>query len=686
MASVLLGSESISSRHGMLSGPIPLDISAWCELLVPDLYVKMCTTLGCPPEDEEEEIVRALQASSHVGMTRINQSTEMSSRQISSVSRSDIWLKTTGQHVADSVLTPLKANVQQKTERIESLLEGVSPFGSSLIEVRRAVRDLQNVIAYELASIAAIGYSALNKTILSRNPNAPAAPHAVLYFGDSFSRKDQWENTLEQIVVRVSTLLDDMLCSEQLSKDALLEADAPSITWTSCRSPKKQTSAYGRASPTSRGGSPIRPPRTTGNNNNENENDNNQGSMKQFFTSIDGSEGEEVLTPKRPPVAPARRTPSGRHPLSLSVPGDDSDTASGRDEMRLARRSYELEKPVRRRRLSEAIVQEVRKSIDQGSEFAGYDPFAEEMSISLDVDLLQASRRQASVPPSPHPSTKKLAVQQQQTDRKNRRVRGMALDALNEGTSSESDRDPSRLLNHSSAVAAETKKANELKRKARSPIETQEILLFYMLSLLHTMVLDSARIRKALSGDLQNYWVAIMQVFNLVCPRPRILPKRPKSPTKTSRASNYDDFRAAGRALAASAVQQPDRVQAGNGPLGLAPEIPPKQGFFSRLSAGTANMFKGKKKAPNSPTRAELLLEKEAKNLVLPEYITTNEEDKKFKAAATLIEENLTALLLADYGPPQHGTLVPHTVDNNIHGDIYPWWIKCPQDSSKSNY
>ena len=661
MASVLLGSESTSSRHGMLSGPIPLDISAWCELLVPDLYVKMCTSLGCPPEDEEEEIVKALKASSHVGITRISQSTEMSSRQISSVSRSDIWLKTTGQHVADSVLTPLKVNAQQQTERIESLLEGVSPFGSSLTEVRRAVRDLQNVIAYEVASIAAIGYSALNKTILSRNPNAPAAPHAVLYFGDSFARKDNWESTLEQIVVRVSTLLDDMLCSEQLSKDALLEADAPSITWASCRSPKKQTSQYGRASPTNRGNSPTRPPRPDNNNSSS-----NQGSLKHFFPS-DGSEGEEVLTPKRPPKVPSQRSLSGRSTLSLLVPGDDSDTASGREEKRLARRSYEMEKPVRRRRLSEAIVEEVRRSIEPGSEFDGYDPFAEEMSISLDVDLLQASRRQASVPPSPHPSTKKLAIQQQQqqqqNDRKNRRVRRLALDALNEGTSSESDLDPSRVLNHSSAVAAETKKANDLKLKARSPIETQEILLFYMLSLLHTMVLDSARIRKALTGELQGYWVAIMQVFNLVCPRPRILPKRPKSPTKTSRASNYDDFRA-NAASAASAVQQSERVQ----PVSAAPVIPPKQGFFSRLSAGTANMFKGKTKAPKSPTRAELLLEKEAKNLVLPEYITTNDEDKKFKAAATLIEENLTALLLADYGPPQHGTLVPHTV--NVLGDI----------------
>jgi len=48
-------------------------------------------------------------------------------------------------------------------------------------------------------------------------------------------------------------------------------------------------------------------------------------------------------------------------------------------------------------------------------------------------------------------------------------------------------------------------------------------------------------------------------------------------------------------------------------------------------------------------------VEREAHNLVLPEYVTTTEHDKKFTAAATLIEENLTVVLLADYGPPQHG-------------------------------
>jgi len=48
-------------------------------------------------------------------------------------------------------------------------------------------------------------------------------------------------------------------------------------------------------------------------------------------------------------------------------------------------------------------------------------------------------------------------------------------------------------------------------------------------------------------------------------------------------------------------------------------------------------------------------VEREAHNLVLPEYVTTTEHDKKFTAAATLIEENFTVVLLADYGPPQHG-------------------------------
>jgi len=86
--------------------------------------------------------------------------------------------------------------------------------------------------------------------------------------------------------------------------------------------------------------------------------------------------------------------------------------------------------------------------------------------------------------------------------------------------------------------------------------------------------------------NLQTYWVGIMQIFNLVCPRPRILPSRPKSPTKTSRAANYDAFRAAEAAAAAAhthpqgASERSVDVPETADPLGGAKK--PK-GFFSRL-------------------------------------------------------------------------------------------------------
>ena len=74
-----------------------------------------------------------------------------------------------------------------------------------------------------------------------------------------------------------------------------------------------------------------------------------------------------------------------------------------------------------------------------------------------------------------------------------------------------------------------------------------------------------------------------MQIFNLVCPRPRILPSRPKSPTKTSRAANYDAFRAAEAAAAAAHTQGASErsvdVPETADPLGGAK----KPGFFSRL-------------------------------------------------------------------------------------------------------
>ena len=238
VVAVLLGSESTAHRHGMLSGPSPLDVSDWCALLVPDLYERLCARLGIAPDGEEQEVARALKATVDIAggrgvpggafsssFTRL--AADRTSRySTSSMARSEVWLKTTGQHVADSLLQPIKEKLQAQQDRVESMLARACPVGS-LAEVRRAVRDLQQVVAYHLATIAATGYSARNMAALSRNPTAPAPPHAVLYFGDFFSRAEGWETALEEAVVRVSTLLEDMLCSEQLSKVRIQTPSSP---------------------------------------------------------------------------------------------------------------------------------------------------------------------------------------------------------------------------------------------------------------------------------------------------------------------------------------------------------------------------------------------------------------------------------------------------------------------------
>ncbi len=55
-SAILFNSESIASRFGVLAGPSPLDLHSWLSLLVPDLYGRLCETLGFVTTPDHIEI------------------------------------------------------------------------------------------------------------------------------------------------------------------------------------------------------------------------------------------------------------------------------------------------------------------------------------------------------------------------------------------------------------------------------------------------------------------------------------------------------------------------------------------------------------------------------------------------------------------------------------------------------
>ena len=57
VSSVLVGSELIEGRYDVLSGPIPMDAQSWLDVLAPNIYLQVCSQLGCDPESVPNSVL-----------------------------------------------------------------------------------------------------------------------------------------------------------------------------------------------------------------------------------------------------------------------------------------------------------------------------------------------------------------------------------------------------------------------------------------------------------------------------------------------------------------------------------------------------------------------------------------------------------------------------------------------------
>eukprot|EP00596_Hydrurales_sp_CCMP1899_P005136 CAMPEP_0119049456 /NCGR_PEP_ID=MMETSP1177-20130426/64796_1 /TAXON_ID=2985 /ORGANISM="Ochromonas sp, Strain CCMP1899" /LENGTH=763 /DNA_ID=CAMNT_0007026725 /DNA_START=693 /DNA_END=2984 /DNA_ORIENTATION=+ len=495
MASVLFCSETCSSRFGLLGGPEPMSLDTWCSLLASDLYALICKAIGSNPDEEEEQVISALDQSlaqslsvraSQSGRSgtpstlrkNINSDREYSSTAVNSLVRRMVCDK-----VSDSLLTPIR---EKKSKKIVDYDES-----TSLIETQRGVKDLQIIIAYELARITTTGYSSLNKNIvLSKKPNNKMTPFAILFFGEFYAHQIAWENSLEDLLLRISTLLDDMLCSASITNNmAGLSKSVQNL-----RGVEKNRNYEGVG-----GGS-------------------RRSLSREGDSFVDINRG--MVTPRG--LIPREMTPKKTQSTPLSI-----DTSSENGDV---------------------------------------------MRSSVDVDLKSLGRSQASVPQSPC-----------RTSRKN----------------------PSNMNNRPPQSAFFPEIDEEINRNSlRSPLETQEILLFYTISLIQTMALDSAKIRAVLASDLKSYWMPIMHVFNTICPRPPLLK------SKQTHNSGLSDFM--------GTINDPPNNEM------------KKKPFFSKL-------FKSK--------------------TVIEKKIIENEKVEEFdwtSKLATEVTEDLEHLSISDYGPAHY--------------------------------
>lgn len=175
--SCLFFSSNLPSPHS------PMNLDSWCSILTPDLYILICKSLGCAPEEENELVASAireslLSSSSSISLFSTRNNTQSIQSSYSSNNRNTYRMNSTNSHdnnthfsavsshlrqsisdqISDSVLTPIKTRKEQKYFE----LENATPL---LGQTQRGVRDLQTILAYELARIATIGSSTQSRYV-----------------------------------------------------------------------------------------------------------------------------------------------------------------------------------------------------------------------------------------------------------------------------------------------------------------------------------------------------------------------------------------------------------------------------------------------------------------------------------------------------------------------------------------
>lgn len=196
LTSLLLCSEGISSRTNMLVGPPPLDLDSWFSVLVPDLFSLMTERFGgggsfAPPSDGDSEL------------TNFNQSKLGEYSEASGAERKSL---------VDAILTPLR-----KKDASAEAAAAARNLGPRLVFMRRGVADLQIVLLMEVCRVGLVDYRqqppGRSRVDLMYGPQRVMAP-----VGETYVRQDDWEGSLEKVVMRLSGLLDDMLITERTER------------------------------------------------------------------------------------------------------------------------------------------------------------------------------------------------------------------------------------------------------------------------------------------------------------------------------------------------------------------------------------------------------------------------------------------------------------------------------------
>lgn len=197
--------DSVASRSFIISEIGPLDMDTWLQLLVPDLFVQMAINLKC---------VSVLQEIESIGDNPTAYGSAMDSTDFESkLAEMEAEVKEVGED--ESKLSLNTDKLRRLTIHQSSLSNVTNKMVTNLITLKRSMRDLQMIAAFELYRVSCQGKSRPDHVGMSRLNNRVYNAKAHVPLGDLWVRQEGYEECLEFLLVRCSNILDDMLLSEK---------------------------------------------------------------------------------------------------------------------------------------------------------------------------------------------------------------------------------------------------------------------------------------------------------------------------------------------------------------------------------------------------------------------------------------------------------------------------------------
>lgn len=219
LVDVFFCSDAVYNRYQALSTTEPLDPSSWLDILEPDLFVvlaerlKFDVDLSTLDKRGDESARNSRQNSPRDSARNLRRGSSYGSRDdvgkmIKQVSRS-------------SMGTPVANTAEEDTEgyyqRHMNSYQMNKTLDPVLLRTRRSVRDLQHMATLGVYKAMSVGIPG-TKSGFGRLHNRVTAARSHMPMGDCWVRFVDFDVNLEHILMRVGSLLDDMLTSEKVKR------------------------------------------------------------------------------------------------------------------------------------------------------------------------------------------------------------------------------------------------------------------------------------------------------------------------------------------------------------------------------------------------------------------------------------------------------------------------------------